>query len=1024
MANHLIIGLGGTGGKIIREFRKRIFEEYRSNTPSNGLSLEYLYLDSSDTDINSKDGWSVLGNDISLGQAQKVNIHGINQQMFDNINAYPGMAAFLTPQDISLMQQNIGPLITAGVGGQRRRLGRVLLANNLANQNVATNFGSMLRSAVNRLQQDSGKQNVTFHICAGLAGGTGSGSIVDVISLIRTMYPWDQNTKNFKMRLMLYIPEANLVSSSFNAGFYQANGYAALLELNALSVGAYNPVDITGTKDPITQQVQRLLANQDSFEAAYVYTHVNERGRMLDLNTELPQAVADFLFQSITLTMTNNQQLSRMVGCENNGAAPEKNQAGAPARSRRFMTFGITRVEYPEHEITEYVTYKFAQQAAYQLVYNYWVAGQGYAQRPDNQIGAGFENEILSNENQESLMLSDAYLKLEKPIVSHPGTDKWRDITKTWHDLTVSHQTNILATIERSKWVDELDTRCSNYYNTLFRGNNVGVDNFYNTSVNSIPAYAQSIRNRVEQVLFNEWAAGTGKSIQEIDKYISLLIQSCEKRCTNYKTKVGDLTSRLQKNHETIQAVRARWDEIFLGKLFHQSERVSEKFRAALEVDYIDRTNIEAYSFAEKLMNNVIVQLNDLQCKVRDFQDRLTDIANKVLEQSNTTLVQGNTTTLIRKYDDGMMRGFVNERVHDERLQSSIAVRIRTALIRRLEDGAQTFSNILKITDDETSAIILAECNSAAIDAMGQAALNNPANQMVGVNILNKLQDELSSDMAIANFVDDVVKTASVYTQWNQAEMANVLAGGGNSMMRMVQLIIPEGTDSNNEFRNRLIAKFQENVPGFNPAVDVSENQKSNQLVVITCNSGFPVRFVSNLSTLRREYEKLINDPNSVANNKMVLHTESFTTPLPSLYEFTPMEIKKMVERPLLLAFAMHLLEEHADPQTGAKNYCLMQNDAMLGILVPTSLGSNIALILDNLGQNYALADKLVQTVADALRVKAQHNDQKKVIASALGQLLEGQIKTYLCNGNNMSPEYNYYLNVIRDIVNHELKQL
>lgn len=30
MANHLIIGLGGTGGSVLREFRKRVFQEFRS----------------------------------------------------------------------------------------------------------------------------------------------------------------------------------------------------------------------------------------------------------------------------------------------------------------------------------------------------------------------------------------------------------------------------------------------------------------------------------------------------------------------------------------------------------------------------------------------------------------------------------------------------------------------------------------------------------------------------------------------------------------------------------------------------------------------------------------------------------------------------------------------------------------------------------------------------------------------------------------------------------------------------------
>ena len=47
MANHLIIGLGGTGGKVLREMRKRVYEEFRSNDPGNGVFLDYVYVDSS-----------------------------------------------------------------------------------------------------------------------------------------------------------------------------------------------------------------------------------------------------------------------------------------------------------------------------------------------------------------------------------------------------------------------------------------------------------------------------------------------------------------------------------------------------------------------------------------------------------------------------------------------------------------------------------------------------------------------------------------------------------------------------------------------------------------------------------------------------------------------------------------------------------------------------------------------------------------------------------------------------------------
>lgn len=51
MANHLIIGLGGTGGKVLRELRKRVYEEFRSNDPGNGVFLDYVYVDSSPADL-------------------------------------------------------------------------------------------------------------------------------------------------------------------------------------------------------------------------------------------------------------------------------------------------------------------------------------------------------------------------------------------------------------------------------------------------------------------------------------------------------------------------------------------------------------------------------------------------------------------------------------------------------------------------------------------------------------------------------------------------------------------------------------------------------------------------------------------------------------------------------------------------------------------------------------------------------------------------------------------------------------
>jgi hypothetical protein len=181
MANHLFIGLGGTGGKVLRELRKRVYEEFKSNEPTRGEAhIDYIYVDSNEDELNDRTGWKVLGKSVHLADTQKVSIHGINLSMLDNINMYPGIKAFLDSNDVALLRQKMD-LVVKGIGGQRRRLGRTLLANNLASNDLNNDFNSRLKQTVKRLTDSSKEQSVTFHICAGLAGGTGSGTIVDII---------------------------------------------------------------------------------------------------------------------------------------------------------------------------------------------------------------------------------------------------------------------------------------------------------------------------------------------------------------------------------------------------------------------------------------------------------------------------------------------------------------------------------------------------------------------------------------------------------------------------------------------------------------------------------------------------------------------------------------------------------------------------------------------------------------------------------------------------------------------------
>ena len=70
MANHLLIGLGGTGGKILRAMRKRIYEEFGTNEPDIDTHISYIYVDSDLKDLNDDASWNYMGNPVYLSPSE------------------------------------------------------------------------------------------------------------------------------------------------------------------------------------------------------------------------------------------------------------------------------------------------------------------------------------------------------------------------------------------------------------------------------------------------------------------------------------------------------------------------------------------------------------------------------------------------------------------------------------------------------------------------------------------------------------------------------------------------------------------------------------------------------------------------------------------------------------------------------------------------------------------------------------------------------------------------------------------
>lgn len=1013
MANHLIIGLGGTGGKILREIRKRIYEEYRSNEPGNGVYVDYLYVDSSPADLNNKSDWRILGQNVHLLPAQKVSIHGADAKVLDELHLHPNIHSFISESELPLFG-NIRGLVGTGIGGQRRRLGRFLFANSVRE------FNNSLNRRVLELQKKSNEAAVTFHICAGLAGGTGSGSIIDAIAQIRKTYHSVVNGNNaYKIVLYLYVPETVVANPSFDANYYQANGYAALCELNSMSVGAYRPFDVSGEQRDEQGRVKRLLEGQESFEVAYLFSNQNEVGQILDISTELPRTVADYIFQSV-ISAGRSIQMERIVDCENNGKDAEKD-GEREVHSRKFMTFGVKRIEYPETEIEEFISYSFARQAARQLKYNKWIDGIGYDELSIDQIGTGFITEIQEKKKQEELWLSDKYMTLSKPFFESDATRKWKVFDDQWSTTTERFAEDCRTEAEKRNWLSKFTEMCELLYNENFRGQ--GVRRFFDLQMGEKKGYAVEVRRHIEDILFSEWYSGY-KSLLEVEKYLMLIITDCEEKTKKYKEKVANMETAL--DQEIIPEANrclAEWAEInWLKEIFGKSTKVFEGYKNALREKYILKTTLEGYRYANVLIQEVGIELSGLLTNVRLVKDLLTFVLDQAEEECKSKCRKepaGIDEKIVKKYDPQQVREITANAVVDIDRQKLNAQEVRNGIVEVLgNDARRDFAALNEKLDVNTLQDIFSNiCLRNAKAMMDDVANTNSTMRLSKVNILEKIKNEYNTDEKLENFITSIIRSANCYLTFN----GNEINKGGvarSTLFRFVQLVIPKYEDP---FREKFIQMFAQCCPGFDAKLDCSESGKENRIVVVAAASGFPLRFVANLTHLGEVYKgKFIGNEAEVKLNKMVLHTEGDGSRLAPLFDESIGEKTKKITPTAMLLFAMGLPADVQDTQTGERYKGLMVKNEMGFITNNIKLGTNAVQAIKHLATNSRDADIVTQMVEEKLVTDYLHNDKKVELQKALAELINTDFLA-ACSGNIQNPEFKAYNAVALKLITEKL---
>jgi Tubulin like/Double zinc ribbon len=358
----LMIGVGGTGKEVLLRLRRRIVERYGS------LSmlpfLQFMHLDT-DTTAAAHEQYDLRGSDDPLHQEVRfkpiervdLTIDGGTGKYIEHINNFPQIKRWFPT----------GGKI-AGLGNLGEGAGQVRMASRLGFFH-APNFSriagrleqckGLLRDAAilqrsSRLGFEFDPQGMNIFVIASLAGGTGSGTFLDIAFLLQR-----------------YFPNAERVGILLLPGFFtdyaggervRANGYAALTELNHYSFGHAFLADWDGGRS------ENLPP--PPFSTTYLIDGLNEAGLVIGSSGKEYDAyrmISEVLFQDYSIGKFAGMKRATRVNLVNfnlnvythnflNEALRKGNREShknivGDTYPTRFGSFGLATISFPTDRV-------------------------------------------------------------------------------------------------------------------------------------------------------------------------------------------------------------------------------------------------------------------------------------------------------------------------------------------------------------------------------------------------------------------------------------------------------------------------------------------------------------------------------------------------------------------------------------------------------------------------------------------------------------------------------------------------
>jgi len=809
----ILIGIGGTGQRILMNIRRKIVESYDSldRLPIVG----FLVLDTDPEKPILPDVDEVLLHEIALNPAEFIHctVTG-TQKLKEEIRSYPELCEWIDRKVLELGDVTVGAKGIRAIGRlayflnySRIKSAFMGLRSKVTDKN---NMDYMLKT--HSIQVESG---LNVYIVSSLCGGTGSGTFLDIAFSVKS---WLEGTEHSRIGYFI-------LPGVFGTDMTYASGYAALRELNYYSAG--HEFEANWEKDRVGKSIQ-----PPPFDFCYLVDNRNSRvtfSRSSDL--------FDMIAHNIYLEFAHEfGQYKASLKDNVSAVAVGLDKLGCPLN---YMSLGLASIYFPKERVVNACSYRMARN-----VVKRWLFSGSSTDRMDEYLNHYLDiNRLYVDvESQKKNQLKDEMLLGEGNKTYYSRVDE---------EMSISYK-GLTKVPDEKKWSEALAKRDEQFQQKFYDGDK-DPDRWGEFCRGIYKNKEKKVKATVEK-LETDLATMIGNSNEGL-VFAKQFIEAFAREMGRYKDYFVTVFDKLSKAEAGFSNKRVQELEnlkkMATGFMFNKKEVMMKEVEAKICNSASGATNcyfkrkldkkvlevsIDLCSRLLEYLNNVIIETGKFKTKMEAMYRRIEENEKNLVDDTSGLVMNGellyDPSDIERYYTQ-----FVDEmdKTHDRDSVSLLSSDVVKAL------GATTLFDLRKdeIRDKEIMAKLVS-CSKPYFEGVKEIS--------VAKKFFDKYPNEQQALMALRN----IFSSAEVFLNFKQIPDFVRLP---NSKVSLIGVF---------GGREGALPEFRELIPLLEKCCSepgqlrgIQPIRGKNEILFTTEEGAFPLRMLNDIDKYEAKYDQL-----------------------------------------------------------------------------------------------------------------------------------------------------------------------